>query len=203
MHSKVFARLTRRISRRRALHAGAAGIGTATAGLLGPASAQEATPPGVRTEHLEVDFTPVNPVSITLAGGGPPQRGDHFYIDGPIFAAGDVNGVAIGTYQCFGVWTHAANDTSAADQRLTTVQYRFDDGVITGLINEGGLDQISLIGAVQGGTGQYTGVTGTFRQMSRPPGIGTPGAPAPAPGTPAAGQLVVRAVFDLILPQSS
>jgi len=152
-------------------------------------------------ERLEVDFTPVNPVSITLAGGGPPQRGDHFYIDGPIYAAGDVNGMQIGTYQCFGVWTHAATETDAPDQRLTTVQYRFDDGVITGLINEGGLDQPSLVGAVQGGTGRYIGVSGTFRQVGKAAGVATPGAASPPAGTPAAGQLVVRAVFDLTLPQ--
>jgi hypothetical protein len=30
----------------------------------------------MRSEHFEVVFTPVDPVSITRAGGGPPQRGD-------------------------------------------------------------------------------------------------------------------------------
>jgi hypothetical protein len=198
-HPNVAGSIRSLLSRRAAIWAGAI-VGAAG---ISRAAAQEATPTGQRTEHLEVDFTPVNPVSITVAGGGPPQRGDHFYIDGPIYAAGDVNGTQIGTYQCFGVWTHAANDTSSPDQRLTTVQYRFDDGVITGLINEGGLDQTSLVGAVQGGTGRYTGVSGTFRQLGQPAGVGTPGAPSAPAGTPASGQLVVRAVFDLILAQGS
>jgi hypothetical protein len=195
------------ISRRAALRAGVAGaasVSLTAAATANRASAQEeATPTGTRTEHLEVLFTPVNPVSITLAGGGPPQRGDHFFVDAPIYAVGDLDGKQIGTYQCFGAWTAAATANDAPDQRLTTVQYRFDDGAITGLINEAGANSETHVGAVQGGTGRYTAVQGTFQQLTvQGPEAGTMGTPG-AGGTPAAGRLVVRAVFDLILPASS
>ena len=58
------------ISRRTALRAGAA-AGAAgvsmTVGAAGPVRAtQEATPTGMRSEHLEVDYTPVDPVTITV-----------------------------------------------------------------------------------------------------------------------------------------
>jgi hypothetical protein len=201
------ARTTTPISRRTALRTGvavgAAGVSLTASAAYPVSAAQDATPTGMRSEHLEVDFTPVDPVSIVRAGSGPPQRGDHFYIDGPIFAAGDVNGTQIGTYQCFGAWTAAGTATDAPNQRLTTIQFMFDDGAIMGLINEGGRDQPSIVGAVQGGTGRYTGALGTFRQVGSAAGVATPEAPSPMAGTPAAGQLVVRAVFDLILPESS
>ena len=191
-----------RVSRRSALRAGAAagavGAGLAV-GAAGPGRAA-AQAGGWRTEQLEVDFAPANPVSITLAGGGPPQRGDWFFIDAPIYAAGDVNGTQIGTYECFGAWVAASDDTAAPALRLTTVHFRLDDGSIMGLINEFGTGQ--HIGAVQGGTGRYTGALGTFTQApgGAGPEVATPGAPAPDPGTPAAGQSVFRATFDLILP---
>src|SRR5215217_1279935 len=113
----------RPITRRTALRAGAAasaaGVGM-TVATAGPVrAAQDATPAGMRSEHLEVVFIPADPVTITLADGGPPQRGDHFYVDGPIYAMGDVNGTRIGTYQCFGAWTAAADDAVAPIQRLT------------------------------------------------------------------------------------
>ena len=195
------------MSRRAALRAGAAasaaGVGmTVTA--AGPVrAAQDATPPGMQSEHLEVVFTPVDPVTITLAGGGPPQRGDYFYVDGPIYAVDDVNGTQIGMYHCFGAWTSAADATDAPYLRLTTVQFLMDEGSIMGLINELGPDDGARnVGAVQGGTGQYTGALGTFQQLPGPSAAeGTMA--TPGPGTPAAGQNVVRAVFELILPQSS
>jgi hypothetical protein len=193
------------ISRRTALRAGAAasaaGVGM-TVAANGPArAAQDAA--GMQSEHLEVVFTPADPVTITLAGGGPPQRGDYFYVDGPIYAVDDVNGTQIGMYHCFGAWTFAADDTDAPYLRLTTVQYLMDDGSIMGLINELGLDDGARnVGAVQGGTGRYTGALGTFQQLPGPSAAeGTMA--TPGPGTPAAGQNVVRAVFDLMLPQSS
>ena len=194
------------ISRRTALRAGAAAGAAGVSMTVGAASpvraAQDATPDGMRREHLEVDWTPVDPVSITLAGGGPPQRGDHFFVDGAIYAAGDVNGTRIGTYQCFGVWTAAADDVDAPNQRLTTVQYMLDqEGAIMGLINEAGTGGPD--GAVQGGTGRFVGATGTFQQITMqgptPGVVATPG----APGTPGPGQFVLRAVFDLVLPQQS
>jgi hypothetical protein len=203
-HGRTTSRV-RSISRRTALRAGAvagaAGV-SMTVGAARPVhAAQEATPAAMRREHLEVDYTPVDPVTITRAGGGPPQRGDHFYVDGPIYAAGDVNGTRIGTYQCFGAWTAAADDAVAPIQRLTTVQFLLDDGAIVGLANEAGT--IGSFGAVHGGTGRFVGASGTFRQngLQNP----TPGVvPAPgAPGTPGPGQYVLRAVFDLILPQGS
>jgi hypothetical protein len=72
-------RRIRPISRRTALRAGAAGAAgvSMTVGAAGSVRAtQDDTPPGMRSEHFEVVFTPVDPVSITRAGGGPPQRGD-------------------------------------------------------------------------------------------------------------------------------
>lgn len=163
-------------------------------------AAQDAA--GMQSEHLEVVFTPSDPVTITLAGGGPPQRGDYFYVDGPIYAADDVNGTQIGMYHCFGAWTSAADATDAPYSRLTTVQFLMDEGSIMGLINELGPDDGARnVGAVQGGTGRYTSALGTFQQLPGPSAeegaMGTPG-----PGTPAAGQNVVRAVFELMLPQA-
>jgi len=171
-----------------------------TVAAAGPVrAAQDATPTGMQSEHLEFDFTPVAPVTITRAGGGPPQRGDYFYVDGPIYAAGDVNGTQIGMYHCFGAWTAAA-DADAPYHRLTTVQYLLDEGSIMGLINEIGADPSSIFGAVQGGTGRYTGALGTFQQLPGPSAPeGTMATPGPA--TPGAGQNVVRAVFELMLPQ--
>ena len=194
------------ISRRSALRAGAAasaaGVGV-TVAAAGPVwAAQDATPAapaGWRTEHLEVVFTPSDPVTITLAGGGPPQRGDYFYVDGPIYAVDDVNGTQIGMYHCFGAWTSAADATDVAYHRLTTVQFLMDDGSIMGLLNEIGDDPTALFGAVQGGTGRYTGALGTFQQLDGPSAAeGTMA--TPGPGTPAAGQNVVRGVFELMLP---
>ena len=173
-----------------------------TVAAAGPVrAAQDAA--GMQSEQLEVVFTPSNPVTITLAGGGPPQRGDYFYVDGPIYAADDVNGTQLGMYHCFGAWTSAADDTEAPYLRLTTVQFLMDEGSIMGLINELGADDgANNLGAVQGGTGRYTGALGTFQQLPGPSAAeGTMA--TPGPGTPAAGQNVVRAVFELMLPQVS
>ena len=193
------------ISRRAAImRGGATGAAAAVLGTLGLRQrtlAQQMTPmaapAGWKTQHVEVSQIPHDPVSITLAGSGPPQRGDHFYIDAPIYAKGDEGGSQIGTYQCFGAWTAAADDTSAENQRLTTVHYILPDGAIMGLINEAGADPNSHVGAVQGGSGAYAGAIGTFQQLSRtgtPVGVATPG------GTPSPGPNVVDAVFDLLLP---
>ena len=57
-----------------------------------------------------------------------------------------------------------------------------------GLINEGGLDQPSLAGAVQGGTGVYMGALGTFHQVSAHTEGITPG------------RTVFQVVLDLLLP---
>jgi hypothetical protein len=172
------------------------GITVAAAGPV--RAAQDAA--GMQSEQLEVVFTPADPVTITLAGGGPPQRGDYFYVDGPIYAVDDVNGTQLGMYHCFGAWTSPADDTDAPYQRLTTVQFLMDEGSIMGLINELGTEQASAVGAVQGGTGRFTGALGTFQQLpTEDPAEGA----TPAPGTPGAGQNVVRAVFELMLPQVS
>jgi hypothetical protein len=193
-----------RISRRAVLQAGAAagaaGMNIAAV-VANPARAsQNDNLPGMRSEHFEVVYTPVDPVSITLAGGGPPQRGDYFYVDGPIYASGDVNGTRIGTYQCFGAWTAAADDVDAPIQRLTTVQFQLADGIITALVNEAGTT--GAFGAIQGGNGRFLGAIGTVQQIGvQPPGpdVATPN----VPGTPNPGQYVLRAVFDLMLPQGS
>jgi hypothetical protein len=202
-------RTTRSISRRTALQAGIAASAAVTVNAVesGRGAAQDATPAamGAMTEHLEVEVVVSNPVTITLAGGGPPQRGDHFYIDGPIYAAGDAGGTQIGQYNCFGAWTTAAANTDATYQRLTTVQFRLDDGSIMGLINEGGTGP--NIGAVQGGTERYMGVLGTFTQtvvQGTTPGVPTPAAgenatPAATAAAAPAGTLV-HSVFDLIWP---
>jgi hypothetical protein len=191
------------ISRRAALRAGVAAsavVTTATAGSRAVV-AQDAT------EHLEVHVVVSNPVNITLAGGGPPQRGDWFFIDGPIYAADDVGGAQIGQYNCFGAWTTAADNTTAPYQRLTTVQFLLDDGSIMGLINEGGSDPDIKVGAIQGGTGRYTAALGTFQQFieqGTTPGVATPGAASEdAAATPAPAGTVVRAVFELMLPTQS
>jgi hypothetical protein len=167
---------------------GAVGLGRRTV-------AQGAAPAGWRTEHLEFDITPEDPITIPRAGSGPPQRGDWFYVDAPIYAAGDVGGAQIGAYQCFGAWTHASDETTAHDLRLTTVQFRFDDGTIMGLINELGADPSATFGAVQGGTGAYTAALGSFQQL-----------PGELPATPIGGTPpavvpnVVRTTFELLLP---
>ncbi len=188
------------ISRRTALRAGVAAGTAATVATVGPNAvvAQGAT------EQLEVHVVVANPVNITRAGSGPPQRGDYFYIDGPIYAADDIGGAQIGQYNCFGAWTTAADDTAAPYQRLTTVQFLLDDGSIMGLINEGGSDPDIKVGAVQGGTGRFTGALGTFQQFveqGTTPGVATPDAEADsAAATPAPAGTVVRTVFDLMLP---
>ncbi len=185
------------LSRRTALHTGAATVAAVlgAVGLTRGAAAQGTAPAGWRTEQLEFEITPHDPVSIPRAGSGPPQRGDWFYVDAPIYAVGDVGGAQVGTYQCFGAWTHAVDDETAHDQRLTTVQFRFDDGNIMGLINELGADPTTTFGAVQGGTGAYIGALGTFQQLP-----GTPPA-TPSAGTPPAEvPNVVLTVFELLLP---
>jgi hypothetical protein len=178
-----------RVRRQAALRGGAA-LGAAGAVLAAAAPAAAHT--GRRTLHLEVDFTPVEPVSLVRAGSGPPQRGDFFYVDAPVFARGGVGGAPIGTYQCFGAWTRAGTDTGAPDQRLTSVQYHLaGQGVLQGLINEGGAAPDEHVGTVQGGSGRFAGAIGTFRQLIL---AATPGAVAPA--------TAVRAVFDLLLPDA-
>jgi hypothetical protein len=186
-----------RLSRRAALQIGAltgalgAGLAIGTGGpVLSPARSAHAQAAGWRQEKLEVDFTPVEPISMVRAGSGPPQRGDWFYIDAPIFPMGQIGTTQIGTYQCFGAWTHAGSETDAPDQRFTSVQFRFDDGAIMGLINEAGKDPSAHVGAVQGGTGRFAGALGTFRQINLTGVISgvTPG------------QAAVRASLDLMLP---
>jgi hypothetical protein len=195
-----------RVTRRKALlGAGASSLAAAFLGVVGlgrRALAQDATPmaapAGWRTAQVKVSFVPHDPVSVTVAGGGPPQRGDHFYIDAPIYAMGDENGAQLGTYQCFGVWTAAATDTAAQNQRLTTVHFILADGAIDGLINEAGTDPSAHIGDVQGGTGAYAGATGTFTQVIRQ---GTAVIPEESPAaTPTAPPTVVDSTLDLLLP---
>ena len=186
-----------RLSRRAALRIGAltgalgAGLVVGTGGSI-PSTARpaHAQAGAWRQEKLEVDFTPVEPISMVRAGSGPPQRGDWFYIDAPIFPMGQIGTTQIGTYQCFGAWTHAGSETDAPNQRFTSVQFHFDDGAIMGLINEAGKDPSSHVGAVQGGTGRFAGALGTFRQINLTGVISgvTPG------------QAAVRASLDLMLP---
>jgi hypothetical protein len=144
--------------------------------------------------HLEVDNVVVDPVSIVRAGSGPPQRGDFFFVEARIYEADKTDGPQIGMYQCFGVWTHASTDTNAPEQRFTTVQFHLQDrGTIVGATSEAGADPNNLVGVVQGGSGDFTGALGTFRQP-----ILSGAVPGVAPG-----QTVFRGIFDLILPNMS
>jgi hypothetical protein len=179
-----------RLGRRAALRAGAA-VGAMGVSLAGGAIPTAAQGVAGRTMHLEVDAVIGAPVTITRAGSGPPQRGDWFFVDAVLYDVGATDGPAIGTYQCFGAWTHASTDTSAPDQRFTSVQFSLDGrGAIMGLINEAGADPSSHVGAVQGGTDDFAGVSGTFRQVNLTGAITgvTPGQP------------VARGIIDLILP---
>ena len=195
------------ISRRAAImRGGATGAAAAVLGTLGLRQrtlAQEMTPmaapAGWKTQHVEVSQIPHDPVSITLAGSGPPQRGDHFYIDAPIYAKGDEGGARDRNLPMFRCLDRRRRRHimlgSAADYRPLHPLQRM--AAIMGLINEAGVDPNSHVGAVQGGSGAYAGAIGTFQQLSRtgtPVGVATPG------GTPSPGPNVVDAVFDLLLP---
>jgi hypothetical protein len=165
-------------------------------------------PPAVatwRAVHLDVVFVPEHPVSITAADGGPPQRGDWFFIDAPIYRPTDVGGTAIGVYQCFGAWTAAATANDAPNQRLTAVQFHLADGMVMGLINEGGTTAAdpNLRGAVMCGTGAYAGAAGTFSQFAISPKGGVAGTISTAGGTPAPVASAVRSQIDLLVPQRS
>jgi len=184
-----------RVNRRTALRAavplaaGGAGLALAGRGATG-ASAQSAAWTAM---HLELDFvaTPAGAVNITQAGGGPPQRGDWFYVDADLFATGDSGGAPIGFYQCFGAWTHPSTETTDPDLRLTAVQFHLEGrGAIMGLINEAGGMQAQLVGAVIGGTGEFLGATGSFRQPIIQPAEG-------------ANPQINRGVLDLLLPNVS
>jgi hypothetical protein len=188
-----------RISRRQALRVGAvvgaAGAGAAVALAAGGSSPAhgQAEEGAWRGMHLELDFVvdPAKSVSITQAGSGPPQTGDWFTVLGKTYDVGNTGGAQTGVYQCMGSWTAAAADTGAPDQRFTTVQFRLNGrGAIMGLINEAGANADNLVGAVQGGTGEFAGALGSFRQITL---TGT------VPGVTGS-SLGVRAVFDLILP---
>ena len=182
--------MANRLSRRGALRAGAIAGAVGSGMALGVTRAAAQDTSG-RMMHLEMDTVVGTPVSIVRAGSGPPQRGDWFFVDAVIFDVDATDGPPIGEYQCFGAWTHAATETSAPNQRFTSVQFNLAErGAIMGLINEAGIDPPSLVGAVQGGTGEFAGVLGTFRQV---PLTGVIVGVTP-------GQAVFRAVFDLIMP---
>jgi len=188
-------RLSRRAALRAGAVAGAVGAGLTVAGIpgtvFGAAAAQDMNG---RMQHLEVDVVVGMPVSIVRAGSGPPQRGDWFFVDAVIHEVGATDGPPIGDYQCFGAWTHASTDTSAPNQRFTSVQFSLAGrGAIMGIINEAGVDPASLVGAIQGGTGEFAGALGTFKQVPQTAGL-TGVTPGPT---------VFRGMFDLILPNPS
>ena len=185
--TSIASRLTRR---RAALRAGAVVGALGASAALGPARAASQDVSG-RMMHMELDSVVGTPVSIVRAGRGPPQRGDWFFVDAVLYDVDATDGPPIGNYQCFGAWTHAGTETSAADQRFTSVQFDLAGrGAIMGLINEAGADPAGHVGAVQGGTGEFAGVSGTFRQVNLTGAI-----TGVTPGTP-----VFRGVFDLIMP---
>jgi hypothetical protein len=191
MAGKPFA--TRHLTRRAALWAsgalGLVGVRLASAAPItaGPRRAGAGANQTSAGRQFAVDWVPFGPAGITAAGGGPPQRGDWFFTEARIYEAGRTDGPEIGGYQCFGAWTAAATDTTAPNQRLTTVQVHLDGiGAIMGLINEGGT--VGNVGAVQGGTGDFAGALGTFTQEGLGPvGVGVN-----------EGQGVVRGHFNLI-----
>jgi hypothetical protein len=201
--------LTDGLSRRMALGrlAGGAAAGLGMMALPRRAAAQQATATAANVTwqavRFEVDFVPEHPVSITVAGGGPPQRGDWFYVDAPIYRPGETNGAPIGVYQCFGAWTAAATANDAPNQRLTSVQFQLADGMLMGLINEGGpvANQPNVHGAIMGGTGAYAGASGTFNQFTLAPKGGTAGTISTEGGTPAPVASTVRSTFDLLVPR--
>lgn len=187
------------LNRRQALRIGGA-IGAAVAGIAAalrgpgstPAQAQAQASPW-RMMHLEIDAVvdPATAATITQAGGGPPQTGDWFSILGKLYDVGRIGGPQIGVYQCMGAWTAAPTDPAAPDWRLTVVQYRFSGrGAIMGVINEQDANGDNLVGAVSGGTGEFAGALGTFRQ----PAIA--GSVAGVSG----GEEAFHPVFDLFLP---
>ncbi len=177
-----------RLSRRTALRVGAM-FGAAGAGIaaLSPTASADDDDVTWRKDRVEVDFTPLDPVSIVRADEGSPMRGDSFYMDGPVFAKDDVGGNQTGMYHSIGAWTTDSTNTDAAYQIVANVQFRlFGTGSIMGMINGGGTEPGGHEGAIQGGTGRYAGAQGTFRQrvISESP------------------RVVVRTVFDLILPRT-
>src|SRR5712692_7905471 len=101
------------------------------------------------------------------------------------------DGPQIGVYQCFGAWTAAATVTGAPDQRFTPLPFHLSGrGVIMGLIHEGGAAQDKLVGAIQGGTGEFAEALGTFSQVPL-----TAARTGISPGTP-----IFHGILDLILP---
>ena len=141
-----------------------------------------------------MDLLPVDPVSIVRAGSGPPQRGDWFFLHGPLFPVGGTAGATIGVYQCFGAWTRAATETSAPDQRLVTVLWNLvGRGWITGLTHEGGANPNAHVGASKAVRGSSTGRWG---RSGRCCWRGS------CPGWPPA-RAVVRGVLDLLLPDAA
>ncbi|HEU0115830.1 MAG TPA: hypothetical protein VFQ80_14190 [Thermomicrobiales bacterium] len=189
--------------------AGGAAAALAVVGVPRRAAAQQATPSAATVTwqalHLEVEFVPQNPVSITVAGSGPPQRGDWFYVDAPIYNPGEESAAAIGVYQCFGAWTAAATANDAPNQRLTSIQFHLPDGMLMGFINEGGpiANQPNVHGAILGGTGAYAGASGTFNQFTLQPAGTTAGTIATPGGTPAPVASVVRSTMDVLVPKLS
>lgn len=185
------------LNRRQALRMGGA-IGAAAAGiaaaLRGPGSTPapaQAQASAWRTMHLEGDAVVGDPVSITLAGSGPPQKGDWFSVTAQLYDADKTDGPQVGVYQCFGSWTAAATDTGGPDQRFTSVQFHWTGrGAIMGIINEGGAEPGGNVGAVQGGTGEFLGAHGSFRQVNLTGNVAgvNPGAAA------------FRGSFDLMIP---
>ncbi len=188
MSRKAGEREAGRLSRRAALRVGAmfgaAGAGIASVAPTATAQDEEVT---WREERVELDFTPLEPVSTMRSAGESPTRGDTFYMDGPIFAKDDVGGNQTGMYHSFGTWTTDSTNTDAAYQIVANVQFRlFGTGSIMGMVNGGGTEPGGHEGAIQGGAGQYAGAQGTFRQrvVSESP------------------RVVVRTMFDMILPRT-
>lgn len=183
-------RVTRRAALRAAVPLAAGSAGLALAGRGATTAVAQAA--AWSAMHLELDFiaTPAGAVSITQAGGGPPQRGDWYYVDADVFAMGDGGGTRIGFYQCFGAWTHPSTETTDPDLRLTVVQFHLDErGAIMGFINEAGGMQAQLVGAIIGGTGEFLGATGSFRQPIVQPAQG-------------ASPQINRGVLDLLIPNT-
>src|SRR5262249_22994865 len=110
---------------------------------------------------------PPAPAPPARRGGGPPPAARGFSPPPPPPRPARPPRRQIGVYQCFGAWTAAGTDTNAPDQRFTAVQYNLAGrGAIMGLVNEGGARADDLVGAITGGTGEFLGAQGSFRQVT-------------------------------------
>ena len=156
------------ISRRTAVRAGVAASAAVTVGAVSAAhgAAQEATPPamGMATEHLEVDRRRRQPGDDHARRWWTARNGATISIlTGRSTPPATPAAPRLGNTTASGPGPPPPTTPDATYQRLTTVQFRLEDGSIMGLINEVGPTQVANVGAVQGRNRTHTpGALGTF-----------------------------------------